>query len=279
MAATGCAAYRAFAGVTRRSTLLRETGKSAGDIMTIRLEGLTLFDNKAGSNTKRVRMYLAEKGLEIPRENVEFSKLEHRTPEFRKINPMAALPVLRLEDGSYLAESCAICRYLEEFHPNPPLFGTTPKERANSRNAASANATSPTVGDCCRADSQRARTPSSSCTARPAGSGSDPAAVRVRAAAAAPVARSACPLGSPDEVDSPPCKLCRMEVPPRAARLSTAAAGPLAPDAAASDQVQRVITGAVSLIEPVMILGFGGVVGFVALALLQAIYGINASSF
>ncbi len=98
--------------------------------MTIRLGGLTLLDNQAGSNTKRVRMYLAEKGLEIPRENVEFSKMEHRTPEFRKINPMAALPVLRLEDGSYLTESYAICRYLEEFHPNPPLFGTTPKERA-----------------------------------------------------------------------------------------------------------------------------------------------------
>lgn len=98
--------------------------------MTIRLDGLTLLDNKAGSNTKRVRMYLAEKGLEIPRVNVEFSKMEHRTPEFRKINPMAALPVLKLEDGTYLSESYAICRYLEELHPEPPLFGATPRERA-----------------------------------------------------------------------------------------------------------------------------------------------------
>lgn len=98
--------------------------------MTIRLDGLTLLDNKAGSNTKRVRMYLAEKGLEIPRVNVEFSKMEHRTSEFRKINPMAALPVLKLEDGTYLSESYAICRYLEELHPEPPLFGATPKERA-----------------------------------------------------------------------------------------------------------------------------------------------------
>ena len=98
--------------------------------MTIRLEGLTLLDHKAGSNTKRVRMYLAEKGLEIPRQNVEFSSMEHRTPEFRRINPMAALPVLKLEDGSYLSESYAICRYLEELHPEPPLFGTTAKERA-----------------------------------------------------------------------------------------------------------------------------------------------------
>jgi glutathione S-transferase len=98
--------------------------------MTIRLDGLTLLDNPRGSNTKRVRMYLAEKGLEIPRQNVEFTRLEHRTPEFRKINPMAALPVLRLEDGSYLSESYAICRYLEELHPTPPLFGASPKERA-----------------------------------------------------------------------------------------------------------------------------------------------------
>jgi glutathione S-transferase len=98
--------------------------------MTILLKGLTLLDNQAGSNTKRVRMYLAEKGLEIQRQNVEFSKMEHRTPEFRQINPMAALPVLKLEDGTYLSESYAICRYLEELYPNPPLFGTTPKERA-----------------------------------------------------------------------------------------------------------------------------------------------------
>ncbi|MGE0668486.1 MAG: glutathione S-transferase family protein [Sphingomonadales bacterium] len=98
--------------------------------MANRLEALTLLDNQAGSNTKRVRMYLAEKGLEIPRRNVEFSRMEHRTPEFRKINPMAALPVLRLEDGTHLSESYAICRYLEELYPEPPLFGTTPKERA-----------------------------------------------------------------------------------------------------------------------------------------------------
>ncbi len=98
--------------------------------MTIRLDGLTLFDNPRGSNTKRVRMYLAEKGLEIPRQTVEFARMEHRTPEFRAINPMAALPVLKLEDGSYLSESYAICLYLEEFHPHPPLFGTTPRERA-----------------------------------------------------------------------------------------------------------------------------------------------------
>jgi glutathione S-transferase len=98
--------------------------------MTILLKGLTLLDNQAGSNTKRVRMYLAEKGLEIQRQNVEFSKMEHRTAEFRQINPMAALPVLKLEDGTYLSESYAICRYLEELYPNPPLFGTTPKERA-----------------------------------------------------------------------------------------------------------------------------------------------------
>lgn len=98
--------------------------------MTQRLDGLTLFDNPRGSNTKRVRMYLAEKGLEISKRPVDFMTMEHRTPEFREINPMTALPVLQLEDGTYLSESYAICRYLEELHPQPPLFGTTPKERA-----------------------------------------------------------------------------------------------------------------------------------------------------
>jgi glutathione S-transferase len=98
--------------------------------MTRRLDGLKLFNNPRGSNPKRVRMYLAEKDLEIPLETVDFGKMEHRTPEFRRINPMATLPVLQLEDGTYLSESYAICRYLEELYPEPPLFGASPKERA-----------------------------------------------------------------------------------------------------------------------------------------------------
>lgn len=91
---------------------------------------MKLYDNPFGSNPKRVRMYLAEKGLDIPTQLVDFQKEEHRTPEFRKINPMAALPVLELDDGTILTESMAICRYLEELHPEPPLMGTTPLERA-----------------------------------------------------------------------------------------------------------------------------------------------------
>ena len=91
---------------------------------------MKLYDNPFGSNPKRVRMYLAEKGLDIPTQLVDFQKEEHRTPAFRKINPMAALPVLELDDGTILTESMAICRYLEELHPEPPLMGTTPLERA-----------------------------------------------------------------------------------------------------------------------------------------------------
>ena len=98
--------------------------------MVRRLDTLKLFNSPNGSNPKRVRVFLAEKGLEIPTQIIDFSALEHRTPEFRKINPMAALPVLQLEDGTYLSESYAICRYLEELHPEPALFGRTPQERA-----------------------------------------------------------------------------------------------------------------------------------------------------
>jgi glutathione S-transferase len=94
------------------------------------LEDLILFDNPRGSNPKRVRMFLAEKGLDIPRRTVDFARMEHRSAEFRAINPMAAQPVLRLEDGTHLSESYAICRYLEELYPEPSLFGRTPRERA-----------------------------------------------------------------------------------------------------------------------------------------------------
>ncbi|MBI1181858.1 MAG: glutathione S-transferase [Alphaproteobacteria bacterium] len=120
-----------MAGASSRFGAIVAAGCNQGEgTVTRRLDGLTLFNNPRGSNPKRVRMYLAEKGLDIPLRNVDFGALEHRTEEFRAINPMATLPVLRLEDGSYLSESYAICRYLEELYPEPPLFGTTPKERA-----------------------------------------------------------------------------------------------------------------------------------------------------
>jgi glutathione S-transferase len=91
---------------------------------------MKLHDLKAGTNPRRVRIFLAEKGLTIPRVEVDMPGGENRREPFLKINPMGAMPVLELDDGTHIAESIAICRYFEELHPNPPLFGATMLERA-----------------------------------------------------------------------------------------------------------------------------------------------------
>lgn len=78
---------------------------------------------------RRVRMYLAEKGIDVPYERLELHKA-NRTAEFRRKNPVGTLPVLELDDGTCISESIAICRYFEEMHPEPPLFGGTPREKA-----------------------------------------------------------------------------------------------------------------------------------------------------
>src|SRR5215470_19985113 len=84
-------------------------------------------------NPRKVLVYLKEKGLDIPLETVDLMSGQNRTPEFLKKNPLGGLPVLELDDGSYLTESLAIMEYLEELHPNPPMLGTTPLERARVR--------------------------------------------------------------------------------------------------------------------------------------------------
>jgi glutathione S-transferase len=76
-----------------------------------------------------VRVFLAEKGIEVPCERLAIHE-ENRTPEFRKKNPLSTLPVLELDDGTCISESVAICRYFEELHPEPRLFGSTPEEKA-----------------------------------------------------------------------------------------------------------------------------------------------------
>jgi len=78
---------------------------------------------------RRVRMYLAEKGIEVPYEYLELHTA-NRTPEFRRKNPIGTLPVLEFDDGTCISESIAICRYFEELYPTPALFGTTPREKA-----------------------------------------------------------------------------------------------------------------------------------------------------
>ncbi|HKP57122.1 MAG TPA: glutathione S-transferase family protein [Polyangiales bacterium] len=81
-------------------------------------------------NPRRVRIFLAEKGIDLPYENVSIRKRLHKTPEFRAKNSLGQLPVLELDDGTTLCESVSICRYLEELHPAPALFGENALERA-----------------------------------------------------------------------------------------------------------------------------------------------------
>lgn len=81
-------------------------------------------------NPRRVRMFLAEKGIDLPETTVDMMKREHKSPEFRAKNSMGQLPALELDDGTCISETVAICRYFEETHPEPPLFGATPVEKA-----------------------------------------------------------------------------------------------------------------------------------------------------
>ncbi|MDK1373616.1 MULTISPECIES: glutathione S-transferase family protein [unclassified Sinorhizobium] len=83
-----------------------------------------------GPNSYRVRIFMAEKGITLPMVDIDFFKGEHRAPGFLKLNSLGQIPVLELDDGTIITESVAICRYLEETHPEPPLFGTDAVSRA-----------------------------------------------------------------------------------------------------------------------------------------------------
>ncbi|MDF1818086.1 MAG: glutathione S-transferase family protein [Immundisolibacteraceae bacterium] len=91
---------------------------------------MKIYQDASAPNPRRVRIFLAEKALAIPYENVELSKKEQLTNGFLAINPYGELPVLELDDGTHIAETMAICRYLELLHPDPALFGTSPVEQA-----------------------------------------------------------------------------------------------------------------------------------------------------
>jgi glutathione S-transferase len=94
---------------------------------------MKLYDFAGAPNPKKVRVYLAEKGINVPTEQVNIVTGENRTAEFLKKNPLGGLPVLELDDGSYLTESLAIMEYFEDMHPNPPMIGTSPLERGRVR--------------------------------------------------------------------------------------------------------------------------------------------------
>lgn len=84
---------------------------------------MKLFDGGRAPNPRRVRVFLAEKGIEVPLAPVDMGAMEHKSAEIASRNPLQRLPVLELDDGTVICESVAICRYFEELHPEPALFG------------------------------------------------------------------------------------------------------------------------------------------------------------
>jgi len=92
---------------------------------------MKLYDeNMPAPNPRKVRIFLAEKGITVPIERVRMMKREHKSPEHMARNSLGQVPVLELDDGTFLSESIAICRYFEALHPKPPLFGAGAKEQA-----------------------------------------------------------------------------------------------------------------------------------------------------
>ena len=91
---------------------------------------MKLYDSRLAPNPRRVRIFLAEKGIEVPTEQVDMMAKQHLTPEYTAINPLQRMPALELDDGTIISESIAICRYFEALRPQPALFGTGPKEIA-----------------------------------------------------------------------------------------------------------------------------------------------------
>jgi glutathione S-transferase len=91
---------------------------------------MKIYNSPVAPNPRRVRVFLAEKNLQIPLEDIDIGNRVNRQPEFLKKNPLAGVPVLELDDGACIAESVAICRYFEGLHPEPPLMGVDAKDRA-----------------------------------------------------------------------------------------------------------------------------------------------------
>ena len=84
---------------------------------------MKLYDSKMAPNPRRTRIFLAEKGISVPTEQVDMMTMQHKTPEYTAINPLQRMPALVLDDGTVITESMAICRYFEALQPEPPLFG------------------------------------------------------------------------------------------------------------------------------------------------------------
>lgn len=91
---------------------------------------MKLYDSKLAPNPRRVRIFLAEKGISVPMEQVDIGAKQHLTAEYTAVNPLQRMPALVLDDGTVITESIAICRYFEVTQPEPQMFGTGPKDSA-----------------------------------------------------------------------------------------------------------------------------------------------------
>jgi len=91
---------------------------------------MKIIETRSAPNPRRVRLFLAEKGIEVAFEQMEFTLANLRSAEFTALNPSQRVPVLVLDDGTCISETVAICRYFEELHPAPALFGRTAVEKA-----------------------------------------------------------------------------------------------------------------------------------------------------
>jgi glutathione S-transferase len=91
---------------------------------------MKLYDFPLAPGPRRVRFFMAEKGLDIPKVTIDLMKKEQLTESFKQIYPEQMIPALELDDGTIVGESVAICYYLENLYPEPPLLGQNPKEKA-----------------------------------------------------------------------------------------------------------------------------------------------------
>jgi glutathione S-transferase len=91
---------------------------------------MKIIQTRQAPNPRRVRVFLAEKGIEVPYEEVDLMKGDLKTADLTKLNAFQRVPVLVLDDGTPIAETIAICRYFEAAKPSPALFGTGPLQIA-----------------------------------------------------------------------------------------------------------------------------------------------------
>jgi len=91
---------------------------------------MILYDFVPAPNPRRVRIFLHEKGIEVPTKQIDIMKGEHKKKEFKKASPLSQVPTLELDDGTFITESIAICRYFEALQPEPSLMGDNAEEIA-----------------------------------------------------------------------------------------------------------------------------------------------------